>query len=156
MRFPVLPLSGIGVLVAAWVVLGRGLFSMLGDYTTLYSMLLGIPIICLHILIGMAVKKTRALGYVTKKRVWIVLSAAWTLFAVLGFTIPDKVDGVTQSILTGDTPGRIGMAIGISNPLGIVGVGMLVATLILALLDTRDPHYNEDDIIDQAEAQGQI
>lgn len=152
MRHPYLVLGTIGLVLATWVVLGRGLFGLLGEYTQLYSMLLGIPIVSLHLLNARAISRTNKAGYSTRRGVWVALSLAWTCYTILGFTIPDKVDGSTHSILTGDTAGLVGMAIGISNPMGIIGTGMLVAALIMATQDARDPSYSEDDLLDQAEA----
>lgn len=151
MRSPYLVIGGAGVLCAAWVVLGRGLFGLLGSFTPLYVGILGLPIIFLHLLIARGLVRTAKLGFATRPRTLITLIVAWLLMIVLGFTIPDKVDGSIHSIMTGDTAGLIGMAIGISNPLGIISIGLLVASVICTVFDARDPHESEDAILDAAQ-----
>lgn len=107
--------------------------------------------IVLHFLIARGLRRTQLSGFPTQRRTYVTLCVAWVLFLILGFTIPDKVDGSVHSILTGDTPGVVGMAIGISNPLGIIGTGLLVACIICAVFDARGPHQSEDEILDSHE-----
>ncbi len=123
---------------------------LLGSMTGIYAMLLGLPIVVLHLLIARAVARTARRGFVTRPSTFVTLILAWLCFAVLGLTIPDRVDGVWHTIITGDTNGIIGMAIGISNPMGIIGVGMCVASLIFASLDARGPCPSEDDLYDES------
>lgn len=138
----------VGLFLAAWVVVGRGLFGLLGDFTGLYVGILGVPMTALHILIARGMRRTAGQGFVTRPRTFLTLGVAWLLFLLLGFTIPDRVDGSVHSVLTGDTPGVVGMAIGISNPLGIIGTALLVACVICTVFDARGPHQSEDDLLD--------
>ncbi len=145
-KHPYLLFGSAGLLFAAWVVYGRGLFGLLGSFTTLYVPLLGVPIIVLHLLIARNIARTTRAGHPTQPRTLIVMSGAWLCFTLLGFLIPDRIDGTLHSVLTGDTPGRIGMAIGFSNPMGIIGIGLCVATIICAYFDARGPQPEEDEL----------
>lgn len=151
MKHPYLVLVLVGLALAAWVVCGRALFGILGEFTQLYVLLLGVPIIVLHVLIARAVTRTTLAGFPIRLRTKWTLLAAWACLLLLGFTIPDRVNGTVHSILTGDIPGVVGMAIGISNPLGIVGVGLLVASLMCAIFDKKSSEYCEDEVIDRFE-----
>lgn len=141
-----------GAICAGWVVLGRGLFGLLGEYAVLYAWLLGLPIFALHLLIARSIQRTKHLGFETRIGTKWTLGVAWLCFLILGFTIPDKAEGATHSVLTGDTPGLIGMAIGVSNPLGIIAIGLLVSSLICAIFDSKDSLYDEDAVIDSFDA----
>jgi len=145
-------LCGLGVLAALWVVLGRGLFGPLGSLTVIYALILGLPILVLHALIARALARTARAGFVTRRATWLTVATAWLCFTVLGLTIPDRIDGVLHTLVTGSQQPGLGLAIGIANPMGIIGIGLCVASLILAVSDSRGPRKSEDEILDEAAA----
>ncbi|MFD2839440.1 hypothetical protein ACFSYH_02520 [Populibacterium corticicola] len=150
-KHPYLLFGGAGLLSAAWVVFGRGLFGLLGSFTGLYILLLGLPIITLHLLIARNISRTTRSGHPTQPRTLIVMSGAWLCFTLLGFLIPDRIDGTLHAVATGDTPGQIGLAIGFSNPMGIIGIGLCVATIICAHFDARGPQPSEDELYEASQ-----
>ncbi|WP_333812775.1 hypothetical protein [Timonella senegalensis] len=138
-----------GVLASTWVVFGRGIVGNLGSLTLIYVFLLGLPILVLHILVARAMARTAAAEHSTRPWTFIALVLAWVCFTMLGLLIPDRLDdGSLQTMLTGNTDPWTGFAIGIANPMGIIGIALCVASLIMAIADSRGPRLTEDELLD--------
>jgi len=144
-----------GIIAALWVVFGRGLVGGLGSLTVIYCLILGLPIIVLHTLVAHTLVRTARVGHATRPWTIITLIIAWLCFAMLGLLIPDRLaDGTLHTMITGNSATWTGFAIGIANPMGIIGIALCVASLILALGDVRGPRPSEDDILDALQDNG--
>lgn len=126
-----------GVLLAAWVAGGRILFGVAGSLTITYALTLGVALVVVHFFVGRAILRTARRGYRTRPATIATVIAAWGCGILLGWMIPDVTPIGLQSILTGATEPGLGMVIGLSNPLGIIMLGMSVAALVLANIDAR-------------------
>ncbi|WP_435300154.1 hypothetical protein [Timonella sp. A28] len=117
----------------------------------MYALLIGLPIFVLHIVLTRAFAKMSARNLQPRRFTYIVLWCSWACLAVLGLTIPDRVNGELHTVLTGAQEPALGLAIGISNPLAIIGVGLSVAAVISILAELRGPRVHEDEILDAYE-----
>ncbi len=138
----------VGLLLSAWVTYGRFLFDRGGSLTPIYAVLIGVPMVVLHAFVARAFGKVRRAGMGMRRATLNCLLTAWACFILLGLTIPDRPHESLETIVTGSHDLWVGMAIGIANPAGIIGMGLTVATLILALGDARGPRLSEDEILD--------
>ncbi|WP_051197166.1 hypothetical protein [Jonesia quinghaiensis] len=138
-----------GFAVAGWLGGARYLWGLNGDYATTYLWALSGPILALHLLIALYQRRARRVGFSVRKASTVTLCGAWLCLILVGLFIPDRVNGHLTTILTGSQePGR-GLVIGFANPLGIIGVALLVATLIMSIFDARGPRISEDDLLDR-------
>jgi len=145
-RFGVFGLADIvvGFLVALWVSLGRIPFGVAGGLTPLFVPTLGFAIGALHFFAGRAIMRTARLGRTTRPATILMVCFSWACGILLGLMIPDITDLGWQTILTGGEEPGLGIAIGISNPLGIICIGTAVVAVVLARQDTRE-RLNPDD-----------
>lgn len=128
---------GGGVLLAAWVVFGRHLFGVGGELTLVYALTLGIAIVVLHAFAGRAVVRTVRRGHHTRPATIGMLIASWGCGILLGLMIADVTPAGLQTILTGPNEPGLGIAIGVSNPLGIVMLVTSIVALALAVGDSK-------------------
>ena len=126
-----------GLVLAAWVTVGRVFFGVAGDLTPVYLFTLGLLIVVLHAFIADGLLRTVQNGYRTRPATIGMLLASWGTGILLGLTIPDATPLGLQTILTGgDEPG-LGIAIGVANPLGIVMLVTSIVALGLARGDAK-------------------
>lgn len=135
----------VGVLVALWVSLGRFLFGVGGLLAPLFLLTLGFAIGVLCVFVALAVVRARRRGLRTGRAAWTLLVVSWLLGVLLGLTIPDITPAGWQTIVSGTAEPGLGLAIGVSNPLGILCVGTAIAALVLANRDARGPRPADPD-----------
>ncbi|MGV8911148.1 MAG: hypothetical protein ACOH14_00905 [Rhodoglobus sp.] len=126
-----------GIAVAGWISFGRHLFGIGGDLTIAYAATLGLIFAVLLVLAGLAVRRTSRRGFETRALTHAMLIASGTCGFLLGLTIPDSTPHGLQTIISGPTEPALGIAIGIANPLGVVGIATAVIALVLAVKDSR-------------------
>lgn len=129
--------AGAGVLLAAWVVFGRSVFGVGGSLTVTYALTIGVVLVVLHFFIGRGILRTARRGYRTRRATVGTVIAAWGCGILLGLMIPDLTPIGLQTILTGPSEPGLGIAIGVSNPLGIVMLVMSITALVLATVDSK-------------------
>ncbi|MBH0083649.1 hypothetical protein [Salinibacterium sp. SWN167] len=126
-----------GVAVAGWVSFGRHLFGIGGDLTIIYATTLGVLFGVLLVLIGLAMRRTELRGFETRALTHTMLIASGVCAFLLGLTIPDSTPIGLQTIISGPNEPALGIAIGIANPLGVVGLATAIIALVLAVKDSR-------------------
>jgi len=129
---PALAVIFVGLLLAAWVSVGRALFGIAGDLTQVYVFTLGLFVFLLHAFIAEALLRTAQHGYRARPATVAMLFASWACGVLLGLTIPDATAQGLQTILTGAEEPGLSIAIGIANPLGIIMVVTGIVALVLA------------------------
>jgi Na+-driven multidrug efflux pump len=135
-----------GVFLAAWVSGGRILFGVDGSLTLTYALTVGVAFVVLYLFAGVAILRTARRGYRTRPATIATVLSAWGCGILLGWTIPDITPIGLQTILTGATEPGLGIVIGLSNPLGIIMLGLSVTALVLANIDARGgPRVLEED-----------
>ncbi len=127
----------VGILLAAWVTLGRALFGIAGELTQVYLLTLGILIVLLNAFTAEGVMRAAQLGYKHRPATLGMLFTSWALGILLGLTIPDVTPDGLQTILSGPEEPGLGIAIGIANPLGIVMIVTAIVALGLARGDAK-------------------
>lgn len=126
-----------GVIIAAWVTLGRALFGIAGGLTPLYVFTVGIVLVVLALLTADAMMRAARRGFAHRPVTLVMLFGWWGCGLLLGFIIPDVTSAGLQTIATGTTePGR-GIAVGFSNPIGIIMLFGAIAAMLLARGDAR-------------------
>ncbi|MHA6670301.1 hypothetical protein ACX3O0_15685 [Homoserinimonas sp. A447] len=134
---PALLVVFVGLVIAAWVSVGRLFFGIAGELTQLYTFTLGLIIVVLHAFITEALARTAQLGHRTRPATVAMLVASWACGILLGLMIPDVTALGLQTILTGpDEPG-LSIAIGVANPLGIIMLLTGIIALVLARGDAK-------------------
>jgi hypothetical protein len=124
-----------GVVLAAWVALGRAPFGIAGHLTPVYALTLGTVLVVLNLFVARGVVRTGRAGHRHRGATFGTLFASWGCAILLGLLIPDDTPDGLQTILTGAAePGR-GIAIGFANPLGVI---MLVFGVLAAVLARGD------------------
>ncbi|MBH0099294.1 hypothetical protein I6E68_09100 [Salinibacterium sp. NSLL150] len=126
-----------GIAVAGWISFGRHLFGIGGDLTIIYATTLGVLFGVLLVLIGLAMRRTELRGFVTRPLTHTMLIASGVCAFLLGLTIPDSTPIGLQTIISGPDEPALGIAIGIANPLGVVGLATAIIALVLAVKDSR-------------------
>lgn len=126
-----------GIAVAGWISFGRHLFGIGGDLTIAYAATLGVFFAVLLVLTGLAVRRTARRGFETRAMTQALLIASGVCGFLLGLTIPDSTPHGLQTIISGPTEPALGIAIGIANPLGVVGIATAIIALVLAIGDSR-------------------
>src|SRR5690606_37090628 len=129
---PALAVIFVGLLLAAWVSVGRALFGIAGDLTQVYVFTLGLVIFLLHAFIAEALLRAAQHGYRARPATVAMLISSWACGLFLGLTIPDATAQGLQTILTGAEEPGLSIAIGIANPLGIIMVVTGIVALVLA------------------------
>lgn len=126
-----------GIAVAGWISFGRHLFGVGGDLTIAYAATLGLTFAVLLVLTGLAVRRTARRGFDTRALTQAMLIASGVCGLLLGLTIPDSTPQGLQTIISGPAEPALGIAIGIANPLGVVGIATAIIALVLAIGDSR-------------------
>ncbi|HEU4808835.1 MAG TPA: hypothetical protein VFT01_11285 [Homoserinimonas sp.] len=135
-----------GLLIAAWVSVGRLLFGVAGELTQLYTFTLGLLIVVLHAFIAEALARTAQNGHRTRRATIWMLATSWACGILLGLMIPDVTALGLQTILTGPHEPGLSIAIGVANPLGIIMLVTAIVALALARGDARGKaHVVEED-----------
>lgn len=135
--FPALLVALAGLLLAAWICLGRVLFGVAGELTQLYTFTIGLVIVVMHAFIAEALARTAQHGYRTRPATIGMLLASWGCGILLGLMIPDVTPLGLQTILTGPNEPGLGIAIGVANPLGIIMLVTASVALGLARGDAK-------------------
>lgn len=126
-----------GIAVAGWISFGRHLFGLGGDLTAMYAATLGVLFAVLLVLAGLAVRRTARRGFQTRALTHTLLIASGICGFLLGLTIPDSTPTGLQTIISGPNEPALGIAIGIANPLGVIGIATAIIALVLATRDSR-------------------
>lgn len=126
-----------GIAVAGWISFGRHLFGIGGDLTVVYAATLGATFAVLLVLAGAAVRRTELRGYRTRPLTHAMLIASGVCAVLFGLTIPDITPAGLQTIISGPNEPALGIAIGVANPLGVVGIATAIIALVLAIRDAR-------------------
>jgi hypothetical protein len=134
---PALLVAFAGLLLAAWIAVGRLLFGVAGELTQVYTFTLGLVIVVLHAFIAEALARTAQNGYRTRPATIGMLGASWALGIVLGLMIPDVTPLGLQTILTGPNEPGLSIAVGVANPLGIIMLVTASVALGLARGDAK-------------------
>ncbi|KQV06548.1 hypothetical protein [Leifsonia sp. Root112D2] len=150
-RFPALGILVIigGMLLAIWIGFGHALFGISGDLSLLFVLMAAV-VVTLQLFLGRAVILTARHGYRTRPRTMVIITLGWACGVLFGLTVPDVTSHGPQTILTGSHEPALGIAIGVTNPAGIICLGLTIAALVLAHGDARGgrPRYDEDAILD--------
>jgi hypothetical protein len=125
------------IAVAGWISFGRHLFGIGGDLTVVYAATLGAIFLVLLVLTGLAVRRTARRGFQTRAITQALLITSGVCGFLLGLTIPDSTPRGLQTIISGPTEPALGIAIGIANPLGVIGIATAIIALVLAIGDSR-------------------
>ncbi|MBP1326873.1 hypothetical protein JOF28_002105 [Leucobacter exalbidus] len=130
-----------GVLMAAWMTLGRWAFGLGGELTWWYLPTIGLGYIAVSYWLARRIAVTRARGRRIGRATVVTQILSWACAIGFGFTVPDLVAGQLQSILSHAAGSAFlaEMSIALCNPLGIVSFGFLGAAIAFAYADARDP-----------------
>ena len=126
-----------GIAVAGWVSFGRDLFGIGGGLTLVYAATLGLAFAALFVITGLAVRRTALRGFQTRAMTHTMLIASGGCAFLLGLTLPDTTPIGLQTIISGPSEPTLGIAIGIANPLGVIGIATVIIALVLAIRDSR-------------------
>ncbi|MEL0627032.1 hypothetical protein V6245_08760 [Salinibacterium amurskyense] len=126
-----------GIAVAGWVSFGRHLFGLGGDLTVIYAATLGVIFAILLVLVGLAMRRSDLRGFATRPITHAMLISSGLSAFLLGLTIPDNTPEGLQTIVSGPNEPALGIAIGIANPLGVVGIATGIIALVLAVKESR-------------------
>ncbi|TFD49579.1 hypothetical protein E3T55_10895 [Cryobacterium frigoriphilum] len=126
-----------GIAVAAWISFGRHLFGIGGDLTIIYAATLGVIFAALLVITGLAVGRSARRGFETRAITYAFLVASVVSGILLGLTLPDSTPRGFQTIISGPTEPGLGIAIGIANPLGVIGIATAIIALVLSIRDSR-------------------
>lgn len=126
-----------GMVIAAWVSVGRALFGVAGDLTQVYTFTLGLVVFLLHAFIAEALLRAAQHGFRTRPATLAMLFASWACGILLGLMIPDVTPLGLQTILTGASEPGLSIAIGVANPLGIIMLVTGIVALVLARGDAK-------------------
>ncbi|KGJ74884.1 hypothetical protein GY21_10165 [Cryobacterium roopkundense] len=141
-----------GIAVAAWISFGRHLFGLGGDLTIIYAATLGLIFAALLVSTGLAVRRTARLGFETRVMTYAFLIASGLIGILLGLTLPDSTPRGLQTIISGATQPGLDIAIGIANPLGVIGIATAIIALVFSIRDSRgritlvESWSDEDDV----------
>jgi hypothetical protein len=127
----------VGLLVAAWVSVGRAFFGIAGELTQVYVFTLGLVVFLLHAFIAEALLRAAQHGHRTRTATVAMLVASWACGILLGLVIPDATAQGLQTILTGAEEPGLSIAIGVANPLGIIMLVTAIVALVLARGDAK-------------------
>lgn len=149
-QLPAMLVVFMGTLVSLWVAVGRALFDKMGSLTVVYVILVAIPVFLLHLFIARNLARVKVAGHVQRRATVNSLVTAWLCLVLFGLTLPDRPRASLETILTSDIEPWTGMAVGIANPLGIIGIALTVAALFLSRTDVLGLKPSEDDLLDAA------
>ncbi|MGB3413301.1 MAG: hypothetical protein WBA28_01150 [Microbacteriaceae bacterium] len=133
----------VGALLGLWMAAGRALFGAGGDLVPIlmYSMLPAFVVV--QFVIAVFLLKTVLAGYRIHARTIVFIFLSWMAALGFGFMVPDSVQGELVSAFSklvdpnGLDGTAIEFAIGFSNPLGILSIGLSVVAAVLAWVDSR-------------------
>ncbi|CAO1651326.1 Na+/H+ antiporter MnhB subunit-related protein domain-containing protein [Salinibacterium sp. NYA9b] len=128
---------GFGIAVAGWVSFGRHLFGIGGDLTIVYATTIGILFGVVFVLVGLAMRRTQTRGFGTRPITHAMLISSGVCAFLLGLMIPDNTPEGLQTIVSGPNEPALGIAIGIANPLGVIGIATGIIALVLAVKESR-------------------
>lgn len=133
----------VGTLIALWMGAGRALVGAGGDFMPWYLASMTLVFVVLQALISWRLLVAVKLGFPIRPRTVVFIVLSWALGIAFGFLVPDMVDGTLVSAFSllvdpaGADPTIIEFAIGFSNPLGIISIGVSAAALIIAWMDSK-------------------
>jgi len=144
-----------GLVVALWIAFGRFLFGIGGSMTVWY-VLLAIAVLILQAFAARAIILTAKNGYRSRAWTFIIIAFSWAFGLLNGATLPDSVDGVTRTIVSGADSTGVQFAIGVTNPAAIICLSLSGAAIFLGYYDARGrkPKYDEDAILDERDRLG--
>ena len=137
----------IGIVLAAWMSVGRWLFGLGGWLTWWYAPGIGLTYALLMMWIARRIRITAERGMHTGRATIVSLILSWISAVGFGITVPDIVDGELVSLLSAWVgPGISGeMSIALCNPFGIVAFAIAFFALGFSMADARDPRPEEDE-----------
>jgi hypothetical protein len=93
------------------------------------------------------VRITRDRGRRTSRSTVVSLALSWACAIGFGLTVPDLVDDRLVSVLSLAAGSAFSgeMSIALCNPLGILAFALLIASIVFAYADARDPKPEEDE-----------
>lgn len=146
----------IGVILAAWMSLGRWLFGIGGDLSWWYVPAIGLTYAVLSWWIAHRIAITHRRGRHTGRAVWVSLILSWASAIGFGFTVPDRVgeDLVSIVSLAAGSAFSAEMSIALCNPLGIIAFTLAFFALGFAIANGRDPRPEEDELLDAESGAG--
>ncbi|TAM70425.1 MAG: hypothetical protein EPN48_03225 [Microbacteriaceae bacterium] len=138
-----------GLLVAAWIGVGRFPFGIAGSLTPLY-VFIALIILGLQAATGRALIRGARAGYAARGWTIAIVLCSWAFGILCGLTLPDATPSGLQTIVSGSHEPGLGIAIGVTNPAGMICAILSVAAVILAYRDARGgrPVYDEDGALD--------
>ena len=137
----------IGVILAAWMTLGRWLFGLGGELTLWYLPTIGLVYIAVTIWLARRMAVARSRGKRVGRGTIVALVLSWVCAIGFGLTVPDMVDGQLTSIMSAASGSAFSaeMSIALCNPLGIIAFTTLGISIAFAYADARDPKPEEDE-----------
>lgn len=140
----------IGIVLAAWMTVGRWFFGLGGSLTWWYVPTIGLIYVLLHVWIAHRMTVTARRGCRTGRATVVSLILSWLCAIGFGLTVPDLVDGTLASILSSASGSAFStdMSIALCNPLGIVAFTVAGIAIAFAYADARDPKPEEDEYLD--------
>ncbi|EYT55477.1 hypothetical protein H490_0105330 [Leucobacter sp. UCD-THU] len=137
----------VGVVLALWMCVGRWLFGIGGPLTWWYLPTIGLVFIALQLWMARRVRITRDRGRRTSRSTVVSLALSWACAIGFGLTVPDLVDDRLVSVLSLAAGSAFSgeMSIALCNPLGILAFALLIASIVFAYADARDPKPEEDE-----------
>ena len=139
----------IGLVLAAWMSLGRWAFGLGGGLTWWYLPGIGLTYALLSWWIGRRLTLATRRGRRTGRSVWVALILSWVSAIGFGFTVPDSVNGELVSILSNSVGSQFSaeMSIALCNPLGILAFALAFVALGFAIAAGREPRPEEDELL---------
>lgn len=137
----------VGAVLALWMCAGRWLFGIGGPLTWWYVPTIGLVFIALQLWMARRVRITRDRGRRTSRSTVVSLALSWACAIGFGLTVPDLVDDRLVSVLSLAAGSAFSgeMSIALCNPLGILAFALLIASIVFAYADARDPKPEEDE-----------
>ncbi|MEO8907184.1 MAG: hypothetical protein ABI310_03805, partial [Microbacteriaceae bacterium] len=107
-------------------------------------------IAALQVATGRALIRGARAGYPARGHTVAVVLSSWGFGILCGLTLPDATAAGLQTILTGSREPGLGIAVGVTNPAGMICIILSVTAVILAYRDARGgrPIYDEDGALD--------
>lgn len=137
----------IGIVLALWMAAGRWLFGIGGTLTYWYLPTIALVYIWVHFWIARRINRARQKGRRVGRGTIVSLIVSWVNAIAFGITVPDLHDGHLETIIShflGDLSRE--MAIALCNPLGIIAFAGAGFAIGFAIVESRDPKPEEDEI----------
>lgn len=132
----------IGGLIGIWMGIGRGLFGAGGELIPWYLWTMTPIFIVCQVMLSWRLFIAIERDYPIRPRTVVFIVLSWLLGIAFGLFVPDIVDGEIVSAFSklvdpaGQDATLIEFALGFSNPLGIVAIGIAIVALIIAWIDS--------------------